>query len=371
MLLACGLTRRGWRVTVIALSGSGGDAAAHLQSHGVAFVSLKMRKGLADPRGWILLNRWLGRERPDVLHAHLPHAAWMARWSRLFAPVRVVIDTIHTAGTGTPGRRFGYRASNWLADQVTVVSGGAAEAWLAAGMISERKLLLLPNGVDTDDWCADPAVRVEVRRRLDICKEFLWLAAGRMERVKDFPTLLQAFAALPANARLLLAGGGSECEALQSLAASLGIAARVHFLGYMANVLPYMRAADGFVLSSLWEGLPMSLLEASACALPAVSTDVAGAAEILGPQQGAHLIPIQDSVALTAAMMRVMNLSVAERMQTGQAARLYVEKHFGLSVILDQWEALYAKLLARKKHAITRSGQSASACAQDAGADAK
>ena len=104
MLLAKGLRRRGWRVSVVALSGSGGAAATELRDAGVAFMSLEMRKGLADPRGWIRFNRWLWRERPDVLHAHLPHAAWLARWSRLAAPVPVVIDTLHSSHTGELGR---------------------------------------------------------------------------------------------------------------------------------------------------------------------------------------------------------------------------------------------------------------------------
>ena len=97
MLLAKGLRRRGWRVSVIALSGDGGEAAAELRACGVAFTSLEMRKGLADPRGWIRFHRWLKREQPDVLHAHLPHAAWLCRWSRLAAAVPVVIDTLHSS----------------------------------------------------------------------------------------------------------------------------------------------------------------------------------------------------------------------------------------------------------------------------------
>ena len=86
ILLAHGLCARGWRVSVVALSGAGGDAAAQLTASGVAFLSLSMRKGLADPRGWMRFHRWLQQEAPDVVHAHLPHAAWMARWSRTRAP---------------------------------------------------------------------------------------------------------------------------------------------------------------------------------------------------------------------------------------------------------------------------------------------
>ena len=111
ILLAKGLRRRGWRTSVVALSGTGGTTAAELEDAGVRFTSLQMRKGLADPRGWIRFQRWLWREQPDVLHAHLPHAAWLARWSRLAAPVPLVVDTLHSSATGKTGRHFGYACS--------------------------------------------------------------------------------------------------------------------------------------------------------------------------------------------------------------------------------------------------------------------
>jgi glycosyltransferase involved in cell wall biosynthesis len=128
ILMAKGLRRRGWRASVLALSGAGGDAAADLTAAGVDFLTLRMRKGLADPRGWIRFNRWIRYQSPDVIHAHLPHAAWLARWSRMAAPVRVVVDTLHSSSTGTMGRKLGYRWSGWLADRVTAVSQAAADA---------------------------------------------------------------------------------------------------------------------------------------------------------------------------------------------------------------------------------------------------
>jgi hypothetical protein len=75
MLLAGGLARRDWRVSVVALSGSGGEAAQELCQGGIQFHSLEMRKGIADPRGWMRFQTWLRRESPYVMHAHLPHAA--------------------------------------------------------------------------------------------------------------------------------------------------------------------------------------------------------------------------------------------------------------------------------------------------------
>src|SRR4051794_11126095 len=79
VLLATSLIKRHWQVSIIALSGTGGDAVGELDDAGATFMSLEMRKGLMDPRGWFRFNRWLKRERPDIIHAHLPHAAWLAR----------------------------------------------------------------------------------------------------------------------------------------------------------------------------------------------------------------------------------------------------------------------------------------------------
>src|ERR1700679_4167967 len=68
VLLATGLAARGWRVTVVALSGTCGEACGELHTAGVEFLSLHMRKGLADPQGWIRLNAWLKQARPAILH---------------------------------------------------------------------------------------------------------------------------------------------------------------------------------------------------------------------------------------------------------------------------------------------------------------
>jgi len=345
MLLAKGLVRRRWRVTVVALTGSGDSAASELNAAGVGFVSLQMRKGLVDPRGWLRFHRWLKRESPDVLHAHLPHAAWLARWSRLAMPVRVVVDRLHSSSTGTLGRRLGYRWSNWLADTVTAVSNAVAEVHLAAHMASVPKLIVLPNGVDVTAWRPDPEGRIALRRELGIVDEFLWLAAGRLEPVKDYPALLKAFAQLPHQPRLVIAGSGPLHGELHRLAMQLGLNERVQFLGFEPELRPWMQAADGFILSSRWEGLPMAVLEAAACALPAVATDVPGTREAIVHAQTGFLAEPGSIRALNDAMAGLMCIPVEERAAMGQRARQRVIEQFSLEAALDRWEALYAVLL--------------------------
>ncbi len=348
MLLAKGLRRRGWRVTVVALSGSGGAAADELRKAGVEFISLEMRKGLADPRGWVRFHRWLWRERPEVVHAHLPHAAWLVRWSRLAAPVPVVIDTVHNWYTGTLGRRVGCRCSRWLADHVTAVSHAAAASHLAAGMVSENHLTTIENGIELDAWQPDARARDAARRELGLANEFLWLAVGRLCAQKDYPTLLKALACAPETARLLIAGVGPLWTELAQLTARLGLERRVRFLGFQPNVQRWMQAADGFVLSSRYEGLPMVLLEAGACALPAVATDVPGTREAIVNEETDWLARAGDADALALAMAKLMCMPLDERRAMGERARKMVRERFSMEIVLDRWEQLYAALLHRK-----------------------
>ena len=347
MLLAKGLRGRGWRVSVVALSGTGGDAAAELAGAGIAFLSLEMRKGLADPRGWLRFHRWLKQEKPGVVHAHLPHAAWMARWSRLATPVRVVVDTLHSSSTGTGVRRMGYRLSDWLSNEVTAVSHAVAAAHLAAEMAA--KTTVIPNGVDMDAWRPDAAARAAVRGELAIENEFLWFAAGSLEPVKDYPTLLAAMAQLPSTARLVIAGTGPLEEQLRGLASQLCLQSRVRFLGFEQDVRRWMQAADGFVLSSRWEGLPMALLEAAACALPAVATDVPGTREVIVHGGTGWLAAQGDPRALAEAMTRLMHTSLDGRKTIGEQARQRAFDSFSLELALTRWEALYSDLLQRNR----------------------
>jgi glycosyltransferase involved in cell wall biosynthesis len=356
--LAQGLSRRGWRVSVVALADTGGDQATGLVKAGIAFLSLGMRKGLADPPGWIRFHSWLRKERPDVVHAHLPHAAWLARWSRLAAPVRVLVDTLHSSSTGTWGRKIGYRWSNWLPDTVTAVSTAVADAHLQARMVRASRLAVLPNGVDVERWRPDAKMRAAVRRELEIATGFLWLAAGRLDPVKDYPTLLQAMVDVPSSAQLAIAGTGTLEGQLREFANELGLEHRVRFLGFEPNVLRWMQAADAFVLSSRWEGLPVALLEAAACALPAVATDVPGTREVLvNGETGLHAAA-GNPIDLAGAMTRMMETAPEQRRAMGEQARHLVVESFSLEAVLDRWEELYGKLLGQNPNPRRTTGRS-------------
>lgn len=334
LLLAKELARRGHRVTVVALSGSGGEALAELSEAGAAFLSLQMRKAWVDPLGWLRYVAWARRNRPEVVHAHLPHATWFGRGVRLLTPVRVELDTIHTSHAGAWTRRSGYRVTGFLSDSITCVSAAVAE--VVAGFAPRKNLSILPNGV--------PVPEALLHRPIT-ARPFRWIAVGRLSAVKDYPTLLRAFAQLPGEPRLAIAGTGPEESRVRDLAAQLGVAGRVHFLGFQVDVTPLLAQANAFVLSSLWEGLPVSVLEAEAAQLPVVATDGAGTREAMLPGETGFLVPAGDSAALAEAMATLMAMPHRERIAMGNRGRQFVTERFSLPVIVDRWESLYRDLL--------------------------
>jgi glycosyltransferase involved in cell wall biosynthesis len=346
LLLATELAKSGHAVTVVALSGGGGAMHQKLKEAGVGYHSLEMRKAWIDPLGWWRYFAWTRRERPEIVHAHLPHASWFGRWMRLIWPVRVLIDTIHTSATGGRWRRIGYRLSDWLTDHVTCVSAAVADMIAASGIASREHMTILPNGV------AIPEIPANAARS---GRGFDWISVGRLSRVKDYPTLLRAFARLPVGARLTIAGSGPDEAALQVLAASLGVGGRVDLVGFQAEIQPWLARADGFVLSSLWEGLPISVLEAQAAGLPVVATDGCGTREAMEVGRSGLLAPVGDSDALAVAMARVMALSPEGRTSMGLAGREFVRRNFALTSIVDRWLALYGRLLIENPVAKRRS----------------
>jgi glycosyltransferase involved in cell wall biosynthesis len=135
---------------------------------------------------------------------------------------------------------------------------------------------------------------------------------------------------------------------LTALARKLGLERRVCLLGFEPNVQRWMQAADGFVLSSRYEGLPMVLLEAGACGVPVVATDVPGTREVVVDGVNGWLARAGDPQSLREAMACLMSMPLEERYAMGECARRRVIEDFGMEAVLNRWERLYKALLDRK-----------------------
>jgi glycosyltransferase involved in cell wall biosynthesis len=342
--LACEHAHRGARVMVVSLR----DPEAfvpELTDVGVQVVSLGMPKGVADPRGVVRLARAVRMFRPDVVHSHMVHANLLARVTRLFCHMPVLICTAHNTNEGGPWREWMYRVTDRLADVTTNVSKAGVERYLRIGAAPAGRIRWVPNGVDTRRFEKSPGDRSDVRAALGVNDVFVFLAVGRLERAKGFDVLLQALSLVQtqmSNVIVLIAGDGSERVKLCAQASDLGLGAGiVRFLGVRDDIPDLMAAADGFVLPSRWEGLPLVLLEAASACLPVVATNVGGNGEVTVDQVTGLLVPADDAEALGAAMMHVATLMADQRTSMGRRGRRIVEAGYSLQSVVNKWEQLY------------------------------
>jgi len=162
--------------------------------------------------------------------------------------------------------------------------------------------------------------------------------------------MLRAFARVRAECPgtvLLLVGRGSLRSETETLAATLGLNGGVRFVGTREDVPEFMSVADGYVMSSAWEGMPMVLLEAGAAGLPIVATRVGGNQEVVQEGVSGFLVPPAEDEALAAAMARLMALPVAERRAMGARGHDHVRQHYGLGRVVERYDAIYHEVLRR------------------------
>jgi glycosyltransferase involved in cell wall biosynthesis len=316
----------------------------------------------ADPAGFVQLARpvlfpagtsktvadlpglvgYLRRERPDALLSVLSYGNLVALWARRLAgvPTRVVVserNTLSQSCIATKQRKRRWR-NRYLpaliartypfADAITTVSDGVADDLAATTGLPRERLVTVYNPVVTD----------RLIERVGEPLEHPWfqpgeppvvLAVGRLRPQKDFETLLSAFARLRERrtARLVVLGEGPERAALQARARALGFAADFELPGFVRNPFAYMARAQVFALSSRFEGLPGTLIQAMACGCPVVSTDCpSGPREILEGGRHGELIPVGDPVALAAAIERTLVSPVAPEQLRARAAAFSAER---------------------------------------------
>ena len=309
-------------------------AASLLSNSSWAQLPLVMSNRMS--RWAVRLAAYLDHERPDALLAMLtPSVAAATMATRLAGHQVRVVGTLHA--------KMGSR--RWLRRAKRAYPHADASVGVSRGVASElSEVVGVPVGrVHT---IYNPVVSEALVRNSDQPAGHPWLdnpgprvilAAGRLSKQKDFPTLLTAFAKLRERcpARLIVLGKGHLRPALESQAKELRIFDDVDFPGFARNPFAFMTKASLFVLSSRYEGLPTVLIEAMACGCPVVSTDTPfGPDEILEDGRWGELVPVGDAKALSEAMLRTL-----ENPSPGDALRKRASA-FGIEQAVDRYEEL-------------------------------
>ncbi len=260
--LALGMAQRGHRVHVLAHKDYRDRFPAEIHFH-----ALPIQLGRRHPWLALSLRRSLRRIGPDLLHAHGNKAAQLAgRLPRGLVPH--IVGTIH-------GIKSSHAAFQPL-DQVIVVSPGIFE------QLEHRKKHLIFNGIPGGAATADQEARPRAAGTEDHPPHCL--AVGRLESVKGFDLLIEAWAGLSRPATLTICGEGSERGALQRQIQTLGLAGRVRLAGFQSDLSEAYQRADLTIISSRREGFSYVLIEALMAGCPVIATPVAGPVEFLPDQ---------------------------------------------------------------------------------------
>jgi glycosyltransferase involved in cell wall biosynthesis len=283
------------------------------------------------------------RSPPDVVHCHNATAAIVAALPARLAGVKTVIVTRH--GLVKPPyhlrRELKFAVASRWCDWIVGVCEGTRTNLQAAPFAVRDRIIHIYNGAEPADLRAVPQPK----------SGFTLLSVGRLAPPKDHATLLRAVALTRKyhpDVQLWMVGDGPLVSSLRKLSDELGLKECVTFFGEQADVSPFLVAADLFVMSSVTEGLPVSLLEAMSAGLPAVVTDVGGMGEIARLSGAVTLVPSSDP----GRMARALCDAIARRQELpkmGKLASACYGRYFRPERMHDEYISLYNRCISHDR----------------------
>ena len=341
--LSAVFAKNGYRTSIFCLDKLG-ELASEAKTKGIIVHHVKRRKGI-DLTLPFRLAQLIRAERVDIVHTHNMGPLLYGTIAAKFAGVPVVINTRHGRDLRHTNRLI------WgMNDAIVAISNDAKNELLKNNAIDLGKVSVIHNGIDLEVFKSRISQQ-EAKKTLGLDSLSVIGTVSRLSREKDQSNLIKAFttvASAEPKARLVFAGDGPLKDELAALADDLGIKNKVAFLGFRDDVNKIMQAFDIFVLSSLQEGISLSLLEAMASARPMIVTNVGGNPEVVVDGKTGFLVPPKDSQKLADAIIRLLkNPGLAQKM--GEAARARVEERFTLDRMVTEYEGLYKRCLEKKR----------------------
>jgi glycosyltransferase involved in cell wall biosynthesis len=355
--LATRLDPRRYRISVVCVWRKRGEVGLWLEKAGIPVYYLDVRYKI-DGVKFLELVRFLKRSGTHILHCHLFHANLLGIPAGRLAGTRVILSTVHVAEKRfLPWRFLLYRAVSPWTERIICVSEGVRESFLRRTGIRRDRVTLIRNGIDVNRFThPNRGGRTgvdRIRKGLGLPPDAVLVGTvGRLDPQKGHPYLIRA---VPAVLRhfpetyFLLVGRGDREPPLRRLAGSLGVENRVLFTGFRNDIPDLLHALDIFLLPSLYEGLPLALIEAGAASLPVVATSVAGVSELMRDGDTGILVRPGDPGEIAGALVRMLgNRELARKM--GERLRERIVRDFPIESTIRQTDALYRILAAERSH---------------------
>lgn len=344
------------------------DEAERLNVEIVLLPMQRLMGGLSDLKAFRQLHKVIRDHELDILHTHTSKAAMLGAMIGMTSRSVIVVNTGHNFGYIAMQKRW-KRAVFWVYDRfissfghnaTIAVSQTVADLALAGHLIPKKRLHVIQNGIRLhrlDNILASEGLKRDVLGPA-MSDGPLLLCVARLVWFKGLHTLIDALPQVMAHhpdARVLIVGDGELRADLEAQAHAIGIADKIVFAGERDDVPALLRIADMFVLPSVSEGLPISLLEAMAAKLPLVASDVGGIPELIDDGRTGALFPREDVVALQDAILGYLGNPTAMR-RAGDAGRKKLEDQFSQRAMVNKSEALYHELLGYQTEAVNAHG---------------
>jgi glycosyltransferase involved in cell wall biosynthesis len=334
---------------------------AELRESGVRVLPWQMHK-LKNLRPTLALMHLCKTERFAIMHVHSVEAGLWARVAAKVAGAPVVIYTPHNIDVRNRWLQWLYpyleRVLSFFTDMIISVNETDRIRLIQRRMARPEKVITIYYGIDPGRFTLEGS-QDEYKQRLGVDpRKPLVLQMGRLREQKAPQYFLQAAAEvlreIPDVEFALLGEGPLEPE-LRRLAFELGIASNVHFLGWREDVPEVLAATDISVLTSLWEGLPYSVLESMAAGKPVVATSVNGTTELVVNSETGFLVPPRSPHAVAEKVITLLrDPELAATM--GELGRRRVEEHFSVQAMIRKAEAVYQSLLDAKLFSWRKAG---------------
>ena len=342
-----GLNRQRYEPIVISFTERlGCDLDSLLDEAGIEVRYLGKHPGF-DYRVYPRLHHVLKYYRPDIVHTHL-HVLRYALPFLLLLKRTSVLHTVHNLAKREIEPRARWIQRYALNHRVVPVAVAQEVAASVERLYGIQRCCVIPNGIPTSLYASPQTPRKKWRARAGFGEEdVLFVCVARFAPQKNHALLLKAFAQGPASdpkAHLVLVGEGILQEGLEEQAKNLGLANRVHFLGLRSDIPDVLGATDVFVLSSDWEGNPLSVMEAMASGLPIVSTDAGGVPTLFERGKEGFIVARGDAQALGNSMASLLR-DRETRVSLGRAAARRAKQNFDVSTMVQAYEELYEKLV--------------------------
>jgi glycosyltransferase involved in cell wall biosynthesis len=328
-----------------------GPIGEEVRKTGTPFYALGLQPGLRRATDVLHLQRFLHDCAPTIVHTFLLTASLYGRFAAMMARVPVVIGTeVNIYERKQPAHRV---AERWLMRQTDAVIASAESVrdfYIDQIAADPDKVIVIYNAVDWSQLEATvPSPQFRQQFGIPVDAPLAGIIA-RLTEQKAHRVLLDAIASRPelSALHLLVIGDGELRGALEQQAARLGLASRVHFAGARRDLGNVLGAIDMFVMPSLWEGLPLSMVLAMGAGLPVIASRVAGIPEVVRHEDTGLLVTPGDANDLAAVMVRV-TMDARMRAAIGAKARAFVLPRFGVDGYIASMTALYRRLLAEKR----------------------